>query len=1411
MQESRISDTTAIGRPLTCVLIGDGSLIQSFGDFLKSRGHKIEMVVSDNSKVWDWAKKNHIEYFCEINKLSELTLKKYSFDYLLSIDNGKILNSSILSLPKIASINYHNSLLPKYAGLNATTWAILNNEKKHGITWHKMDQNIDSGDIIIQRDFRIRKNDTALSLNMRCYEEATHSFSDLLSALKKGCLSTKKQNLELRSYFSASNIVENNGFIDLSTPADHIYKMYRALYYGPYPNDICLLKIYIGGTVFIINNLLATDTSSSNRFGVLVDITENWLTVSTATKDISISLETFSGQSINHNRFTRLLGVRVGDFLPLPSKKYMNRYKRKYMEYKKNEDFWKKSLSHCIQPAILIDNAETGEVKKIKSMNFDISEKNIILSIYVALYKIIGYKDFTIWIKYDLLKKEVEYLKDTYVDEFPLTFKINQDDTYEKLFKRLKIDIENLRNRLPIERELFVRNTQVIKSLESKKIMIFISNEGFSPSKIDDFELIFHINERNEEVSLWSSHGNNTDLTDQNLLNNMLIYIFNISRNMLACRNLRITNIPLLNFDDSKKMIDSLKGDNYENPKFKNIIEAIKNSSTNNLSSAAILDKEIIFPYKVLIRDIDYLSKIMKEKNNEYIVSSSAIPVFFDRSYEMIVGILAVLNIGNSYVPLDKKWPISRVREIIGELKPPYILSDYSEFKSKFLESYELSLVDGRNFYMIKNTDEYLFYPAHIAYIIYTSGTTGRPKGVVVTEDNVINYHVWFKSTFNLDRNSVFDFSSSLAFDISVACTLIPLMSGSTIAICPETDKNKPRKYLDHLLKNKVTHVECTPSYLSKLLLYPEQVSKLKNLKYLLLGAEKLVKKDIVEWIDILPNNVVVNEYGPTECTVAVSSYFITKKNINALKMRIPIGKPSYNNSFVILDKYGNICPVGVFGVLHVCGKSVSQGYLHASENEKMKFRNDLSNKLIIGSCFNTGDIARVMYDKNIDLLGRLDKQVKIMGYRVELDSINNILTKHPMVSQSHVVFKQEDNCSSWLVAYLVLNKKNWYGITEYDIIDYMKERVPNYMIPSRYYVIGSIPLSVNEKIDESSLDKYSIYEMRNIRSIQSGTTEKLLQLVSDITGNKSINSHTSLFDAGLDSLMAIQLISIVENIFGVRISLLSILENKTIKNLSDSIISTINNSSSEKFRKKTLVCLRKSKGMPPIFLIHPIGGGGFWFRNIPKYLNESQSIYAFQDPSLETEGEFYFYSISEMAKFYIDEMKKIQSSGPYFIAGASFGSMVAIEMANQLNLTGEKVSFLGVFDGWANYTELNFIRHMTDENLFAYRKIFGDDQEFDSEWYLKLRKQRAGMLNKYNIPNIDTEITLFKATESEYPFDVNKDSLNYWGKYLNRTPKLYLVKGTHSTIFEEPNIKYLVNLLNKEILAKIGEGLPIS
>lgn len=1391
----------------TC-LIGEDSLLIQCGRILLKNGHNIVVVVTTVSKIQDWAKENNILWLAKIRDLFD---HKFDFDYLFSIVNSYILSKEVIALARCAAINYHDSPLPKYAGLNATSWALIAGEKKHGVTWHLMDQRLDTGNIVAQQLFAIDSDETALSLNLKCYQKASELFEGLLSDIEQGKIPSYKQLSENRSYFARDHLLPYLGFIDFySQTAEEILQIHRALSVGALPNAIGTLKLYLPKHYFIISKLALVEEPITfpQKPGILFYINNDILYVTTKTSAIKIiELVAPDTTVLSAKMLINKFGIGVGYQLPKPEGSNHPIAQMLYKSALRKEQESVANLVRLQEHAIFNSNEKlksqwvTQSKLDLREMFSNTKKHSIILSaILIYLYRLNNYEDFFVFFvhsEFHAIQQQCAGLLSIF---FPFFFKISDDFSLEQILTL--INKNNFDNRPVYLTDLRARYPELNnKNIEPHIVVNFIN----APLDLAQFPkettLYIQVNTNTASIQMAYRQQHNPESATQALITHFNDHIKEI---VLACvqnPTASIAGLAFLTKSERQTLLNWGRGTTYPLP---------------NLSIIELFEKQVRQrPHQVAVmfegRSITYYQLwIMSNKFAEYIytldcLNKNRVGIYLSRSVEMIAAILGILKTNSTYIPIDIHYPLERVHHIIQETDLHLVITQavFLERLQGLMDNYRDSVVlvseqailnstydTFKNIALCKNS------PAKLAYILFTSGTTGKPKGVMVTQKNVLNYCYWFLETTHFSASSIIDFSSSIGFDLSVPCTIAPLLVGGSIAMCTEQTKSNPEQYLAHLSNSRVTHVEITPGYLNLLLQYPAQIRALKDLNYLLIGADTLCKSDIVKWLELSPQHILINEYGPTETTVAVTSYFIQANQL-ANQPSIPIGSPGYNTQCYVLDKHQNLCPIGMPGELYIAGEQVTHGYLRQDDILSLQFVNieEISKQKL----YKSGDSVIWSPKGFLYFLGRTDRQVKIKGYRVELSEIEFILTNIPGIQQAAVVLSCTGKNTGNLTAYLVCNKqfKN-----DQIIRDYLLQHLPKFMVPKEFAIIAKLPMKENEKIDYVALEKINKVVLRSYdQKKYCSSVAETIKLIWKMAFNNIIDIHIgdNFFNLGGDSLTAIQIIDTLQDHYNIDIPLYTLFKYPTVTELEIEINRLLNKKKSKSkisnLKRQTLsmVPLAKGSSAYPLFLIHPVGGTVFWYYQMAALLQGKYTVYGIQDPNVDNHA-IHFATLEEMAAYYLKDIKKIQpSSERYHIAGASFGASVAFEIANQLLQENKCVSFLGALDGWAYYPD-SIMQTTTSTQLSkqppAYLKI---DQKRQEQLQI-LEVHRKKLLNNYTIPFLNLDLCVFKAKELWPLFQPIQNAYNGWSAHVGGEVRVCTVPGNHETMFFEPYVYELVN-----------------
>ncbi|MCT7969931.1 amino acid adenylation domain-containing protein [Laspinema sp. D1] len=520
-----------------------------------------------------------------------------------------------------------------------------------------------------------------------------------------------------------------------------------------------------------------------------------------------------------------------------------------------------------------------------------------------------------------------------------------------------------------------------------------------------------------------------------------------------------------------------------------------------------------------------------------------------ERSFEMIVGLLGVLKAGGAYVPLDPAYPLERLSFTLQDSSVPVLLT-----QSKLAEN--LPLHSARVICLDSDWEEIAFHnkenpstivtPDNLAYVIYTSGSTGQPKGVLVAHRGVCNLATAQSKLFDLHSESRILQFASFSFDASVWEVVMALVPGATLVLAKRESLMPGRALLELLQEQKITHANLVPSVLATL---PDE--ELPTLQNMVVGGEPCPSYLVEKWSN---KRRFFNLYGPTEFTVCA-----TIAQCSQGMDVVPIGRPIANTKIYILDTENQPVPIGVPGELHIGGVGLARGYLNRPDLTEQKF---IPNPFSNGSgsrLYKTGDLARYLPDGNIEFLGRIDNQVKIRGFRIELGEIEAVLSQHPAVLEAAVVVQQDVSDRQYLAAYIV--SQNSRAISRNDLRAFLKEKLPDYMVPGVFVMLDALPLTPNGKVDRRTLHEYSkkrdIDESevelsnidisvennkREITELKSTPTDsigpRLLSLVANLLRIEvdEIDVSATFLDLGIDSLLILEAMRSIQNTFGVQV-----------------------------------------------------------------------------------------------------------------------------------------------------------------------------------------------------------------------------------------------------------------------------------
>jgi amino acid adenylation domain-containing protein len=531
--------------------------------------------------------------------------------------------------------------------------------------------------------------------------------------------------------------------------------------------------------------------------------------------------------------------------------------------------------------------------------------------------------------------------------------------------------------------------------------------------------------------------------------------------------------------------------------------------------------------------------------------------LWLERSVNLMVGLWAILKAGGAYVPLNPDTPKLRLKQQLAGARVLLTEHKLTAAVPEFGGSVLCLDRDQQQWAQESQANALsVTAPDHLVYIIYTSGSTGVPKGVAVTHRNLVNYSSFIVRRLELDKYAdglQFAVVSTIAADLGNTCIYPPLIWGGTVHLIPYDVSTDALQMAQYCTRNGIDVLKIVPSHLSALITSSEAAHVLPN-KYLILGGEALPVKLVERIRQLNPGCEILNHYGPTETTVGSLTLWLGREwEDDGRSAMVPIGRPIANTNVYILDPYQQPVPIGVVGELYIGGAGVARGYLNQPELTTERFVGDPFHTAVTERIYRTGDLARYRHDGTIEFLGRGDDQVKLRGFRIELGEIESILHEHPGVRQAAVLARQEENGHKRLVAYLVARRDQLPS--ESTLREYLKERLPEYMMPAAFVMLDKMPLNANGKIERQSLPGPE--EAAAVRTyVAPGTaTEKVVaRLWEEVLQVKQVGAHDDFFQLGGHSLLATQIVSRVREHFKVEISLRTLFEKPTVFALSQAV-----------------------------------------------------------------------------------------------------------------------------------------------------------------------------------------------------------------------------------------------------------------
>ncbi len=705
----------------------------------------------------------------------------------------------------------------------------------------------------------------------------------------------------------------------------------------------------------------------------------------------------------------------------------------------------------------------------------------------------------------------------------------HQSYQYEDLIDGLNLPRDTSRN--PLFDVLFTLQQYESQSQQLPSMSMQPYPTGHQVSK---FDLTFTAVESPDQLSVYFQYS--TALFDQATIERFLAYFRKLITHLGTDQSVRLSELDILSEEERQTQLDVFNATAKVYPNTSTLTSLFAERVEEAGDKVAILHNEAQMTYSELSRRSDLVASQLWSAG---VRPGRVVGLLMDRSIDQIVGILGILKVGGAYLSLDVSHPKDRLSGMLGTSGATHLLTDG--------KGPDLSDVIADAVIDIKALDSGSEKPSDwtlnedhrlLAYIIFTSGSSGKPKGVKVSHQSVVNYITHQQDFFELGEDERVLQFSRMTFDASVEQIWLSLLSGSTLVLVDQSVISDQQAFVSYLESSSVTHLHATPSYLASL-----DLPGGMPLRRVVAGGEvcsSFVAARIAEHYDFY------NKYGPTEATISVAEHKLRKED---LRMRsIPIGKPIRNTRLYVVGRNDELLPVGVYGELLIGGDGLAQGYLEESTHGALlqddPFKPD-------EQVYRTGDIVRWRGDGSLEYGGRLDDQVKLRGYRIELEEVAEVMRGHGSVEESTVSL-QEFGGERYMTGYYV----SATGLSSEALKDYLTSQLPSYMVP--YYIVplASMPLTTHGKVDKRALPRPEIGGESAYVAPSDELEEQLASIWSEVLGLEAeqISTQANFFEIGGTSLKVILLSRQINERLSFNLPIASILRNPTIFSMKEFI-----------------------------------------------------------------------------------------------------------------------------------------------------------------------------------------------------------------------------------------------------------------
>ncbi|MEU6231859.1 amino acid adenylation domain-containing protein [Kitasatospora sp. NPDC047058] len=1151
--------------PFSCVVIGEEPLLVECTRLLLARGHRVAAVVSPAEELISWAEGEGLPAVRFGGDLAG-RLAPLEFDYLFSIANLRMLPAEVLALPARLPVNFHDGPLPRHAGLFATSWAILDGDKEHGVTWHVMTDEADTGDVLKQRDVPVGPAATVHELDVACFDAAVESFAELVDELAAGTATRTPQDLDLRTYHGKYDGLPRGGVVDWRRPAAELDALVRATAFGHRRNDLGTPLLALGGRLLAVRGAEVSDRPSTEAPGTVVGAGPDALTVATADRDVRLTdltdLADPAGERLDPAAVADLLASDHGGRFPHPADDAVAELEQAGRAAHRQERHWLGvlgTLDPLLPPRIgrlPETTAAAGPVALPGALRATGAEPAAVaLAAVLALLARLtrgGERDVALTTAQTTAGTTAPAdgpARGLLAAEVPLRGPEGLlDRTLPELAGTVAAAVAAVRTRSPYRRDVLLRHPGLATARAGLPVAVVLPDADADTGTGIDTDA-----GTSTAAGTGAGAGQARALTVRidaegtvgfepgaGFTDRQAAWTADRLRLLLAAAAAEpgrpLGTLALLGAEEQRLLRDRWNDTAEEYPRETTVSRLVADLACAAPAATAVRFEDRTLGYAELDQAADRLARRLVGLGAG---PGTFVGVYLERSPELLVALLAVLKSGAAYVPIDPIYPPGRIRHMLEDSGAALVLTDarlggtLADVRVTVVPVTPAEAGGEPPAAPLDRSD-----PDAPAYVIYTSGSTGLPKGVQVGHRALVNF-LWTMARYpGFGSGDSLLALTTVCFDIAGLELYLPLTRGGTVELLPEAVAADGFALRQRIERSRPTVLQATPTTWQMLLAAGWEGDR--ELRALC-GGEPLP----AELADRLAGRVgaLYNMYGPTETTI-----WSTVDRVRAGEP-VTIGRPIGNTRCHVLDERGLPVPPGLPGELYLSGDGVADGYLGRAELTAERFVTAPAPGA--GRAYRTGDLVRHLPDGRLEYLERIDGQIKLNGYRIELGEVESALRRLPGVTAAVALVREDRPGERRLAAYVAggdgpLPERAGLRAA-------LRERLPAYMVPAAVTVLPKLPLTPNGKIDRKALPAP---DLAGPAGVPAGTEleRRIAGVWCEVLGLERVGAEDNFFDVGGDSLRLTSVAALLRERLGLPVTRLGMFRHPTVRAMASAL-----------------------------------------------------------------------------------------------------------------------------------------------------------------------------------------------------------------------------------------------------------------